>query len=82
MAEALSSREGVGGSVHGFDAGDGLEVAGIGHDGGELFELFQLGSHERALSYGSVDITRGPAATQGREGVSSGPSGNNLKTAV
>ncbi|MNO11108.1 hypothetical protein D3C76_06940 [compost metagenome] len=55
----------VGGGVDRFDSGDRFEVAGVGNNGGELFELFQLGSHGRALSYGSDDITRALTATQG-----------------
>jgi hypothetical protein len=42
-------------------------IASIGHDSGESFKLFQLGSHGCALSCGSVDITRALAATQGRK---------------
>ena len=40
-------------------------------DGGDLLELFKLGSHGRALSYGSDDITRAPTGAQGRKCVRS-----------
>ncbi|MOA06940.1 hypothetical protein D3C78_1266080 [compost metagenome] len=63
----------VGGGVHRFNASDRFEVAGVGNHGGHLFELFQLGSHGRALSYGSDDITRALTATQGRVRVSMPP---------
>ncbi|MNM09468.1 hypothetical protein D3C81_195570 [compost metagenome] len=63
----------VGGCVYRFNASDRFEVAGVGNHGGHLFELFQLGSHGRALSYGSDDITRALTATQGRVRVSMAP---------
>src|SRR5471032_99730 len=69
----------VGGSVHGFYASDCFEVAGVGNDGSDLFELFQLGSHGRALSYGSDDITRALTATQGRVCVSMAPAATSAK---
>jgi hypothetical protein len=55
----------------GLELGEGRKIAGIGYDSGELLELFQLGSHGRALSYGSDDITRALAGAQGRKCVRS-----------
>ena len=63
---SLEQQRGVGGGIHRLDPGDGVEVAGVGHHGGDFLQLFQLGSHERALSYGSDDITRALAGAQGR----------------
>jgi hypothetical protein len=54
-----------------LELGERGEIAGIGYDGGELLELFQLGSHGRALSCGSSDITRALAGAQGRKCVRS-----------
>ena len=34
------------------------EIAGVGHHGGELLELFQLGGHDEALSLHASDLTR------------------------
>ncbi len=57
----------VSGGVLRLELGEGGEIAGIGYNGGELLELFQLGSHGRALSCGSDDITRAPTSAQGRK---------------
>ena len=37
----------IGGGINGFEAGNRIEVAGVCDHGGELLELFQLGSHGR-----------------------------------
>jgi len=57
----------VGGGINRLELFNGSEIASIGDDGGDFFELFQLGSHERALSCGCDDITRAPPVTQGRK---------------
>ncbi len=42
----------IGGGINRFEAGNGVEVAGVCDHGGELLELFQLGSHERLCRKG------------------------------
>ncbi|MNM93787.1 hypothetical protein D3C81_1061710 [compost metagenome] len=46
----LEQQRRVGGGIDRFQAGDGVQVPGVGDHGGELLELFQLGGHGRALS--------------------------------
>ncbi|MNF85268.1 hypothetical protein D3C84_676560 [compost metagenome] len=40
----------VGGGVDRLETGNGIDVAGVGNNSGVLFQLFELGSHVRALS--------------------------------
>jgi len=51
QGSCLEQQRRVGGGVDRLEFGDGIEVAGVGDNGGHLLELFQLGSHVRALSF-------------------------------
>src|SRR5690606_2164632 len=73
----LEQQRGVGGGVHRLEAGDGLDVAGVGDDGGQGAELFELAGHvgvavwqrrKRVLS----PIHRGPAVLVSARTIASG----------
>src|SRR5690606_29437514 len=63
-AGGLEQQRRVGGGIDELEPGAGVQLAGVGGDGGDLPEWFPLGSHESALSSESHDLTRASLPAQ------------------
>ncbi|MNE16420.1 hypothetical protein D3C80_1093630 [compost metagenome] len=71
---SLEQQGRVGGGIDRFQAADGVDITGVGNHSGELLELFQLGSHGRALSC-AMDRHYPSAASRSRAGWQAGRRG-------